>query len=201
MRPFTVGLTGGIGAGKSIIASFFAKFGVPVIDADLITRDIWENDPLFIQNMREHFGNDVVISSCGINRAKIRDIVFSDPAELNFIEEILLPRIRNELQRTILSFNSPYVIAVVPLLFEKGFDDLADRTLCVDLEQDLQIIRAAERDNTTTEKIRMIMSMQLSRCERRNKSDDIIYNCESLYEKGCAVKKFHEFYLQRAMKK
>ena len=201
MRPFTVGLTGGIGAGKSTIASFFLKYGVPVIDADLITRTIWENDHLFLQTMREHFGAGILISSSGINRAKIRDIVFSEPSELNFIEEILLPRIRAELQNAILSFNSPYVIAVVPLLFEKGFDDLADRTLCVDLEPDLQILRAAGRDNTTTEKIRMIMSKQMSRCERRNRSDDIIYNCESLYEKGMVVEKFHEFYLQQAMKK
>jgi dephospho-CoA kinase len=200
LRPFTVGLTGGIGAGKSTIASFFAKHGVLIIDADLVTHEIWEQDRDFFLMMQNHFGNSIISSEGLIDRFRIREIVFSVPSELDFIEGILLPKIRNQLQSSINSATSQYVVAVVPLLFEKNFDDLVDRTLCVDLDTDIQIERASVRDNCSIEKIKKIVSKQMSRSERRARSDDIIYNCESVYEKTRTVDYFHEFYLRRAEK-
>lgn len=200
MKHFVVGLTGGIGAGKSTVSDIFANLGADVVDADAVTRGIWQSDLLFIDRIRDHFGSGVISTDGAVNRRAIRDIVFSDRTELEFLECLLHPRIRSALLEFAENSQKDYVIMVIPLLFEKGYECYVSRTMCVDLLPELQVERASTRDMSAPHEIRQIMKSQMSREERRRRSDDIIYNDGNIQEKYRIVKLFHDFYMRQAEK-
>lgn len=158
---FSVGLTGGIGSGKTTIAGIFASLGAGIVDADAASREIMlPGSPVF-SAVAEKFGKGVIAPDGTLDRRLLRSIVFSSPDALAFLEGVTHPAIMQLMAEKMASIGAPYVIAVVPLLFEKHFDSLVTRTLAVDLDESLQISRTAERDSSDPESVRAIMSHQL----------------------------------------
>lgn len=199
-HPYLVGLTGGIGSGKSTIAAFFSELGVEVVDADTIARSVLNVYPELLQEIFAAFGTDVKNSDGTLNRRKLGRIVFADHKKLDQLEQILHPKIRFLLLSHAYKATSAYVIVMVPLLFEKSLDVLMDRVLCIDLEEESQVTRTIERDGTTEDYVRLVMKRQISRWERRRRSQDILYNSGTEKFKRQLVRKFHDFYLSEAEK-
>ena len=173
---FSVGLTGGIGSGKTTIAGIFASLGAGIVDADAASREIMlPGSPVF-SAVAEKFGKGVIAPDGTLDRRLLRSIVFSSPDALAFLEGV----------------------TGVPLLFEKHFDSLVTRTLAVDLDESLQISRTAERDSSDPESVRAIMSHQLPRGKRAVMADDIIYNDPDPEVKRASVSMLHRRYMSLA---
>lgn len=195
---FSVGLTGGIGSGKTTIAGIFASLGAGIVDADAASREIMlPGSPVF-SAVAEKFGKGVIAPDGTLDRRLLRSIVFSSPDALAFLEGVTHPAIMQLMAEKMSSIGAPYVIAVVPLLFEKHFDSLVTRTLAVDLDESLQISRTAERDSSDPESVRAIMSHQLPRGKRAVMADDIIYNDPDPEVKRASVSLLHQRYLALA---
>jgi dephospho-CoA kinase len=190
-----VGLTGGIGSGKSTVASLFATRGVPVIDTDEIARRLSEpGQPAFDEVIRT-FGQDMLDHNHKIDRSKLRDRVFNNNEERHRLESILHPRIRAAVQTRLTELNAPYCILAVPLLIESGFTDLVDRILVVDVSETAQIQRTIQRSGLSEPEIRRIMSAQISRALRLQKADDVIDNNPDRKHLEAEVERLHQWYL------
>ncbi|MEZ2756595.1 dephospho-CoA kinase [Providencia vermicola] len=174
--PYIVALTGGIGSGKTTIANNFAKFGVPIVDADVIARQVVEpNTPAF-DAIRSHFGKEIISLDGTLNRGLLRDIIFSNTNEKKWLNTLLHPLIQQETQKQLYQDNYPYVLWVVPLLIENNISHLADRVLVVDVTPEEQIQRTIKRDNTSLEQVKNILNAQVSREKRLSYADDVITN-------------------------
>jgi dephospho-CoA kinase len=196
---FCVGLTGGIGSGKSAAASLFGKFGAAVVDTDEISHALTAPAGAAIAAIREHFGPGFVAADGGLDRARMRSLVFSDPVARKKLEAILHPLIRERTRAAVASARAPYVVVVVPLLFETGtYLDLVRRVLVVDCEENEQVRRVAARSDITAGEIRRIMAAQLPRAERLKRADDVIDNSGDLEALRDQVARLHNKYLDLA---
>jgi len=195
---WTVGLTGGIGSGKSAASALFEQFGICVVDADVVAREVVEPGTPALGKIAEHFGQDILNNNERLDRAKLRAIIFSKLDEKKWLESLLHPLIRDEIKKQLNSAYSPYAILVSPLLFETDQHQLVNRTLLIDLSEDLQRTRAAERDNSNTEKIQKIIDNQLSRECKIDKADDIISNMHDFAYLREEVERQHLHYLELA---
>ena len=173
-----VGLTGGIGSGKSTVARAFGSLGIGWVDADDVTREVVMPGEPALAAISEHFGNDVLHADGTLNRAALRSIVFDNPVERKWLESVTHPRVRERilvhLER--LQRQSPYVLLVSPLLFESGQDKLVDRTVVVDVPVELQLSRTRARDDVSEAQVHAILAAQLPREERLTKANDVIDN-------------------------
>ena len=173
-----VGLTGGIGSGKSTVARAFGSLGIGWVDADDVAREVVMPGEPALAAIREHFGNDVLHADGTLNRAALRSIVFDNPVERKWLESVTHPRVRERilvhLER--LQRQSPYVLLVSPLLFESGQDKLVDRTVVVDVPVELQLSRTRARDDVSEAQVHAILAAQLPREERLTKANDVIDN-------------------------
>lgn len=173
-----VGLTGGIGSGKSTVARAFGSLGIGWVDADDVAREVVMPGEPALAAISEHFGNDVLHADGTLNRAALRSIVFNNPAERKWLESVTHPRVRERilvhLER--LQRQSPYVLLVSPLLFESGQDKLVDRTVVVDVPVELQLSRTRARDDVSEAQVHAILAAQLPREERLTKANDVIDN-------------------------
>ncbi|MDC8441360.1 dephospho-CoA kinase [Halomonas aquamarina] len=173
-----VGLTGGIGSGKSTVARAFGSLGIGWVDADDVAREVVMPGEPALAAISEHFGNDVLHADGTLNRAALRSIVFDNPAERKWLESVTHPRVRERilvhLER--LQRQSPYVLLVSPLLFESGQDKLVDRTVVVDVPVELQLSRTRARDDVSEAQVHAILAAQLPREERLTKANDVIDN-------------------------
>ncbi len=173
-----VGLTGGIGSGKSTVARAFGSLGIGWVDADDVAREVVMPGEPALAAIREHFGNDVLHADGTLNRAALRSIVFDNPVERKWLESVTHPRVRERilvhLER--LQRQSPYVLLVSPLLFESGQDKLVDRTVVVDVPLELQLSRTRARDDVSEAQVHAILAAQLPREERLTKANDVIDN-------------------------
>lgn len=193
-----IGLTGGIASGKSTVADFFAALGVPVIDTDVIAREIVKPGEPALDEIRFAFGDDVINADGSLDRTQLRKIVFADDALRARLESILHPRIRDvALQQASLAAG-PYVIIVVPLLFESPMKDAMNRILVVDCDEETQLQRLTTRDQESEEQARRIIAAQASRAERLSIADDVITNENNLADTRSAVRSLHEYYLSLA---
>lgn len=193
-----IGLTGGIASGKSTVADFFAALGVPVIDTDVIAREIVKPGEPALDEIRFAFGDDVINADGSLDRTQLRKIVFADDALRARLESILHPRIRDvALQQASLA-SEPYVIIVVPLLFESPMKDAMNRILVVDCDEETQLQRLTTRDQESEEQARRIIAAQASRAERLSIADDVITNENNLADTRSAVRSLHEYYLSLA---
>jgi dephospho-CoA kinase len=191
-----IGLTGGVGSGKSTVAKCFAELGVPIIDADEIAHELFENNPLIYNKIISHFGVHVLTQDKYLDRKKISNIIFCDKKERLWLEELMHPVIRDEMLKRAELFNKePYCIMVIPLLFETKFPPKLDRILLVDCTKEIQISRVANRDHHDIEKIEAIMGAQIDRNNRFKHADDIIDNVSSLAALKENVRKLHNYYL------
>lgn len=195
-----VGLTGGIGSGKTTVAALFHDCGAPCIDADQISHAVTEPGEPGYKGIIELFGAEVVDADKRLNRRKIREIVFNDHALKTKLEKLIHPLVRAGIQQFVEQAKYNYCIIGIPLLLETNATSNIDRILVVDLPEDLQIIRACNRDNATKESIESIIKAQIPREQRLTKADDVIHNTKDLNYLKQQVEALHEKYLRLGSK-
>ena len=193
---YVVAITGGIGSGKTTIANQFAELGIDVVDADVIAREVVESGTPALAAIADHFGPDVITPDGQLDRRRLREQVFSNPSAKAWLNALLHPLIRSEMQRQCAAARSPYCLLVVPLLVENKLTGLANRVLVVDVDEATQIERTCRRDGVTPEQAKAIIAAQASRSERLAVADDVI---ENLNGSEMAIKAriltLHETYL------
>ncbi|TDJ29015.1 MAG: dephospho-CoA kinase [Gammaproteobacteria bacterium] len=198
MSKFVVGLTGGIGSGKSAVSQRFESLGIVVVDADLASRAVLEPGSEALRAVAEHFGGEVVGADNNLDRALLRQRVFADPAERTWLEQLTHPLIGKYLRTALRAAASAYVMLVNPLLVETGNHRLCNRVLVVDTSEALQLKRTMTRDHNSETQVRAIMSTQASRAERLAHADDVILNDRELNHLDAQVGALHQTYLELA---
>jgi dephospho-CoA kinase len=194
---FSVGLTGGIAAGKTTVSNLFAELGVPVVDTDIISRKLLEPGELAYDQVCTHFSDSIKGSNDGIDRAKLRKIVFTNPHEKIWLEHMLHPLIYRRSHDAILEHTkASYVLVVIPLLFETNFQALVDRILVVDCPPEVQLERLLKRDHIDEPLALEMLAQQLSNSARLAKAHDIVDNSENATDLGSQVEALHQLYLQ-----
>lgn len=192
-----IGLTGGIGSGKSAVAERFAARGVPVIDTDVVAREVVAPGEPALAEIVAAFGTGVLDAAGRLDRRRLRERVFADESARRRLEGILHPRIRTAVQQRLEALDAPYCIIVVPLLIETGFGPV-DRVLVVDVDETRQIERTSRRDEVSPESVRRIMDTQASRQARLARADDVISNNGGLDDLERQVEALHRRYLALA---
>lgn len=196
---FVVGLTGGIGSGKSAAADEFAKLGASVVDTDVIARELTEKDGAALAAIRKSFGDAFIGPDGSMDRKKMREHVFADPTAKRSLEALLHPMIREQSARRIARASGPYVVHVVPLLVESpGYRERVDRVLVVDCPEETQVARVRARSGLSEDEVRRIMRGQIPRAERLAAADDVIDNGGTREALRNRVAALHQKYLQFA---
>jgi dephospho-CoA kinase len=197
-RPLRIGLTGGIASGKSTVTQRFAELGVPVIDADVVSRTVVEPGKPGLAQIVERFGAGVLADG-QLDRRALRNLIFKDTSLRQALDAILHPLIRAEMEREAAQAKGSYLVMAIPLLVEGGNSDKrVDRVLVVDADETLQIQRLQARDGGSEEQARAILSSQAGRAARLAVADDVLLNTGSVAELRQAVDRLHEKYLQLA---
>jgi dephospho-CoA kinase len=197
-NPLRIGLTGGIASGKSTVADMFADLGVPVIDTDLIARDVVAPGQPALQEIREAFGAGVIAEDGTLDRPAMRALVFGDDEARRKLEAILHPRIGAATREQADAAGGPYQIIVVPLLLESSLRAFVNRVLVVDCEEETQVARLLSRDAESESQARRILAAQASRAERLAIADDVIANEDDLDDTREQVRRLHRRYLDEA---
>ncbi|MDO4627412.1 MAG: dephospho-CoA kinase [Pasteurellaceae bacterium] len=203
--PYIVGLTGGIGSGKSTIADLFAQLGVSIVDADIVAREVVAKGSPLLKQIENHFGQQILLDNGELNRPKLREQIFNDPKQKQWLNALMHPAIREQMQKQLNQQITPYTLFVVPLLIENHLTPLCDRVLVIDVAPATQLHRASQRDNNKQELIKKIIQSQISRSERLSYADDIIQNdaelATNLPKLQQQVQQLHQRYLQFAQEK
>ena len=197
-RIFRVGLTGGIASGKSTVARLFEALGVPVIDTDVLAREVVAPGQPLLAQIAERFGPGVLAADGSLDRRALRALVFADPAARADLERLTHPAIRALLEQRSAAARGDYQIHVIPLLVETGGRDRVERVLVVDCSEELQIRRLQARDGSTLEQAREILAAQASRTTRLAAADDVIENTGDLATVRDRVAVLHLSYRQLA---
>lgn len=195
---FVVGLTGGIGSGKTAATDYLTTLGVTIVDADLASRVVVEPGKPALKAIAERFGDHVIAEDGALDRRALREIVFADPDALKALEGITHPAIGQELRNQIAASKSPYTVLVSPLLFETSQKDLVHRTLVIDAPAELQVKRTMARDHVPEEQVAAIMKAQLERTKRLDQADDVVENHGSLEKLHGELDVLHKLYLELA---
>ena len=191
-----IGLTGGIGSGKSAAGIEFEKLGITVIDADEIAQKASLKNSKAYKEIVEYFGATILDSSQNIDRRKLRNIVFNNDEQKKKLEQILHPAIREDISFAISNSKSPYTIIMVPLIYETNSKDNYNRILVIDCDEDIQISRAVTRDGASEEDIKKIINSQATKKERLSIADDVISNNSSIEKLSEKVLHLHKNYLE-----
>ena len=191
-----VGLTGGIGSGKSAAANFFVELGVDLIDADDLAKNVLNKNSKGYELFINEFGEQYLDNDKNIDRDLLRKTIFNDSDKKNKLENIIHPQVRFGIEEFIKSSKSDYCIVVVPLIYETRSSSYYDRILVIDCDEEIQINRSAIRDNTENKEIKKIISKQASREERLSIADDVILNNRNLDSLKDEVIKLHEKYIK-----
>ncbi|WP_335916908.1 dephospho-CoA kinase [Shewanella chilikensis] len=198
MANFIIGLTGGIGSGKTTVANLFAEQGIVLVDADIIAREVVAKGSDGLKQIGDKFGPQMLTPDGCLDRAALREQIFHHPQDREWLNALLHPMIRTRMLEQLEMAASPYVIMVVPLLFENGLDKLADRTLVVDISPKLQLQRTIKRDMVSKEQVQNIINSQSDRQSRLDKADDVIDNQGEIDALQAQVLALHNKYLQLA---
>ena len=196
---FILGLTGGIGSGKSAASQWFEQHGIVVVDADVVAREIVEVGQPALLQIQQAFGDWVLQKDGTLNRRALREHIFQSNDARRILESITHPAIRQSIIQQLQDAQSPYVILVSPLLFETNQHELTDHTLLIDASIELQIQRAAQRDDQNIEQIHRIIAAQMPREQKQQLADDIVLNDGHLEHLYAHLQPLHEQYLQRAL--
>ena len=196
---FILGLTGGIGSGKSAASHWFEQQGIQVVDADVVAREIVAVGQPALQQIRSSFGEWALLDNGELNRRALREHIFQDPSARKQLEKITHPAIRESIIQQLDPADSPYVVLVSPLLFETNQHQLTRHTLLIDATEALQIHRASQRDGQTVEQIHKIIQAQMPRAEKQRLADDIVLNDGHLDHLYSKLEVLHQQYLKRAM--
>jgi dephospho-CoA kinase len=196
---FSVGLTGGIGSGKSTVADMFAARGAAVIDTDLIAHQVTSEHGVAMAAIRAQFGDEFVMPNGAMDRSKMRELVFSDPEAKIKLERIVHPLIRSATETAAAQAQGAYLMFVVPLLVEsKTWKERVSRVLVIDCPEELQVLRVQKRNGLNEEQVRAIMSSQVSRAARVAAADDILLNDRDAAALGPQVDRLHAMYASMA---
>ncbi|WP_371195150.1 dephospho-CoA kinase [Glaciecola sp. SC05] len=205
MSQFVVGVTGGIGSGKTTVTDLFAEKGIVVVDADLIAREVVAPGSVGLKSIQAHFGDSVILPSGELDRANLRQRVFSHPPDKQWLDNLLHPLIREQMLLQSSSASSPYSILSIPLLVENNLMSMVNRVLVVDVEESVQLQRATNRDNhavggqqNTESTIKAIMQNQCTRQQRLAVADDVVNNSKDKSELIQQVNRLHQQYLSLA---
>jgi dephospho-CoA kinase len=197
-----IGLTGGIASGKSTVSQRFEELGVPVIDADLAARAVVAPGSVGLAQVTHRFGAEMLTAKGELNRAALRELIFSNPDLRKELDGILHPLIRNAMDEEAQAADGPYLVLAIPLLIEGGTPKArVDRVLVVDVDEATQLVRVRARDGGTLEQATAILASQASRTDRLAAADDVLFNGGSVADLRQAVDHLHERYLQLAQSK
>ena len=196
-RYSVIGLTGGIGSGKSTVARMFGALGVHWVDADDVARQVVEPGTQALRAIADHFGKSILQGNGELDRASLRQKVFEDPEQRRWLEGLLHPIIRQELIRQLSpeDYNLPYVMLVSPLLLETNQHELVERIVVVDVPEEIQIERTMTRDGNSREQVERILAAQMPRAARREKADAIINNAQPLERVAASVHALHQRFM------
>jgi dephospho-CoA kinase len=194
-KPWILGLTGGIGSGKSAAAQCFIDLGVHLVDADNAARWVVEPGRPALAQIAEHFGAGVLQADGTLNRSALRELIFKDPQQRVWLEGLLHPLIREEIRQYLARAESAYAILVSPLLLETSQHQMVQRVLVIDVPESVQIERTVMRDKTNEEQVRAILKAQATREERLRRADDVIVNDRDPAWLKSEVERLHHFYL------
>lgn len=199
VKKLNVGLTGGIGSGKSLVSGiFYEQHGIEVVDADLLAREVVAADQPALHEIAGRYGKGILLPDGHLNRRQLREVIFASAEEKVWLEQLLHPLINNLATQRLASASSPYAILASPLLLEGSQARLVDRVLVIDATEEQQLLRARQRDGSSAEAIEAIMRTQLSREARLARADDVIRNTGSPADLDEQVRKLHHFYLSLA---
>lgn len=197
-RAFRVGVTGGIGSGKSAVTQRLEAQGIAVVDADVVAREIVEPGTESLDAIVEHFGEQVLTPDRALDRAALRQIVFANPEERRWLEALTHPRIGAEIERQLAVADSPYVVLSSPLLLETSQRDFVDHMVVVDAPESVQLARTMTRDANSEELVRAIMAAQINRAERLEKADSVVDNSGDMAALDTQVAQLHARLLELA---
>jgi len=188
-----VGLTGGIGSGKSTVARLFAEQGIHWVDADDVAREVVEPGTPALEAIARHFGDQILLESGGLNRPELRALIFQDENERKWLEQLLHPLIREAMLEQLhpRDYHLPYTLLVSPLLLETDQHEMVDRIVVIDVPTDVQILRTVSRDSNTHEQVQRIIDAQMSRDDRLKKADFVIDNASGVESAKTQVAALH----------
>ncbi|MDE1462802.1 dephospho-CoA kinase [Spartinivicinus poritis] len=193
---YKVGITGGIGSGKTSATDYLANIKqITIVDADIIARQVVEPGSSALSTIEEHFGNQVLLEDGSLNRPYLRQLIFNSPIEKTWLEKLLHPLIRQQIIAALERATSAYAVLVSPLLFETDQHLLVDRTLLIDVPETVQITRACQRDKMSKEQAQRILATQMPREEKQQRADDIINNQGSIQHLYAQLDQLHQQYL------
>lgn len=192
---FILGLTGGIGSGKSAASQWFETQNIVVVDADIVAREVVMPHQPALAQIQQHFGDWVLLENGELNRRALREHIFAEPNARKALENITHPAIRQSIIQQLQAAQSPYVILVSPLLFETNQHELVQRTLLIDVSEETQIERASQRDGQNIEQIKKIIHAQMSRIEKQKRASDIVLNDGHLEHLNEKLEVLHQKYL------
>jgi dephospho-CoA kinase len=195
-KPLVIGITGGIGSGKTAATDAFVSLGITVVDADVVSREaVLPGKPALAEIIR-HFGDNILLADSRLDRRALRELIFREPAEKKWLEALLHPLIRQEIITQLKQSESAYTLLSSPLLLETDQQTLCSRILVIDAPESLQLERTIARDNSSADTIKAIMASQFSRQQRLDKADDVIVNDIDVMSLQNAVQTLHETYLE-----
>lgn len=189
---FVVGLTGGIGSGKSAATAIFEDLGIDVVDADLASREAVLPGSKALDQIQKKFGNEILLEDQSLNRARLREIIFDNSEDKTWLEQLLHPEIRHIIQSKLENSSSEYVILVSPLLFETDQHEFCNTTILIDSSLNSQVSRTSKRDSVSEDSVKKIISAQMSRDDKLKIAKIVINNDDSLEQLELNVKKVHE---------
>ncbi|MBP7880128.1 dephospho-CoA kinase [Acinetobacter sp. NIPH 1852] len=195
---FILGITGGIGSGKSAATQWFESQGICVVDADIVAREVVEQGQPALKSIQDAFGDWVLLEDGSLNRRALREHIFQSPEARQTLEGITHPAIRQSIIQQLQNAQSPYVILVSPLLFETNQHELVHHTLLIDADEQTQLQRASQRDGQNAAEIRKIIAAQMPRAQKQQLAHDVVLNDGLLEHLHKRLKPLHLSYLQRA---
>lgn len=201
MSQMIVGLTGGIGSGKTTVSDQFQQMGISVVDADIIARQLISAGSQCLAAIREQFGQSILHPDGNLNRKQLRQIIFNDSSAKHWLDNLMHPAIRTKMRQQLSQASSPYAILAAPLLFENQLDKWVDLTLVVDIPESLQISRTAARDQVTTTQVKAIISSQMDRDERLKRADYIFDNEQPWPQAQQQIAPLHQKFIDFSKKK
>ena len=191
-----IGLTGGIGSGKSVASDKFKSLGVAVVDADVASRTVVEPGKPALKEIEDHFGSGIITAEGKLDRNNLREIIATDPEERKWLESVTHPKIGEQITKEISESTSVYTLFVAPLLLETNSQEMCSRVVVVDVPKDVQIRRTAKRDKVSPNQVEQMVAAQMEREKRLEKADDVLLNSGTIEDLEKQVEELHKKYIQ-----
>ena len=191
-----IGLTGGIGSGKSVASDKFKSLGITVVDADVASRTVVEPGKPALKEIKDHFGSGIITAEGKLDRNKLREIIATDAEERKWLESVLHPKIGEQITKEISESTSVYTLFVAPLLLETNSQEMCSRVVVVDVPKEVQIQRTAERDKVSPNQVEQMVTAQMDREKRLEKADDVLLNSGTIEDLEKQVEELHKKYMQ-----